>query len=46
MYLTENMLSKWRSLRKISKWKNSNKITEDRSDDTLDGKDLQVKCEI
>ena len=37
------MLSKWRSVRKITKWKKSNKIADDHSDDTLDDKHLQVK---
>lgn len=46
VYSTENMLSKWRSVRKIIKWKNSNKITDDQSDDTLDDTNLQVNRQI
>lgn len=43
MYLTENMLSKWKSVRKINKWKNSKKRTDDHSDDTVDNKHTQVR---
>ena len=42
MYLTENMVSKWKSVRKINKWKNSKKIIDDYNDDTLDDKHTQV----
>lgn len=37
------MLSKWRTVRKITKWKNSNKLNDDHNDDALDNKHLQVK---
>lgn len=36
------MLSKWRTVRKITKWKNLNRVTDDHKDDALDDKHLQV----